>query len=39
MSVMKMAMGNLEQLGDAIKKLISTVDVSAVQYAAQPHFG
>jgi len=36
MSVMKMAMGNVEQQGEAIKELISTVDVSAVHYSAQP---
>ncbi len=39
MSVMKMAMGNAEQQGEAIQKLISTADVAAVQHAAQPHLG
>jgi hypothetical protein len=39
MSVMKMAMGNVEQQGEAIKELISTVDVSAVQHTAQQHLG
>lgn len=39
MSVMKMAMGNAEQQGEAIQKLMSTTDVTAIQQAAQPHLG
>jgi len=39
MSVMKMAMGNAEQQGDALQKLMSTTDASAIQRAAQPHLG
>lgn len=39
LAVMKMAMGNAEQQGDAIQKLISTNNVSAIQHAAQPHLG
>jgi hypothetical protein len=39
MSVMKMAMGNADQQGEAIQKLISTADIVAVQHAAQPHLG
>ncbi|MGG3688147.1 putative motility protein [Caldifermentibacillus hisashii] len=39
MSVMKLAMGITEQQGEAIQKLISTTDVTAIQHAAQPHLG
>lgn len=39
MSVMKMAIGIAEQQGEAIQKLISTTDVTAIQHAAQPHLG
>ncbi|MBO0961040.1 YjfB family protein [Neobacillus sp. MM2021_6] len=39
MSVMKMAMGNAEQKGEAIKKLLSTNDVTAILHAAQPQLG
>lgn len=39
MSVMKMAMGIAEQQGEAIQKLISTTDVTAIQHAAQPNLG
>lgn len=39
MSVMKMAMGDAKQQGDAIQKLLSTADPSAIQRAAQPHLG
>lgn len=39
MSVMKMAMGNAEQQGEAIQKLMSTTDVATIQHAAQPHLG
>lgn len=39
MSVMDMAMGNAQQQGEAIQKLISTNDVAAIQHAAQPHLG
>jgi len=39
MSVMKMAIGITEQQGEAIQKLISTTDVTAIQHAAQPHLG
>jgi len=40
MSVMKMALGNADQQGEAIQKLISTANVAAaVQHAAQPHLG
>ena len=38
-SVMKMAMGNEEKQGDAVQKLMSTIDVSAAHNAAQPHLG
>jgi hypothetical protein len=37
MSVMKMAMGNAEQQGEALQKLMSTADATAIQHAAQPH--
>lgn len=39
MSVMKMAMGNAEQQGEAIQKLMSPNDVAAIQHGAQPHLG
>ncbi|MCA1040470.1 YjfB family protein [Bacillus infantis] len=39
MSVMKMSMGSAEQQGDAIQKLKSTTDASAIQLAAHPHLG
>ncbi|WP_413300385.1 YjfB family protein [Bacillus sp. 1P10SD] len=39
MSVMKMALGNVEQQGEAIQKLLSTNDVAEIQHAAQPHLG
>lgn len=39
MSVMKMAMGDAKQQGDALQKLMSTTDSSAIQRAAQPHLG
>ncbi len=35
--VMKKAMGNVEQQGEALQKLISTVQ--AIQYASQPYLG
>lgn len=38
-SVMKMAMGNAEQQGEAIQKLLGTTDASVIQHAAQPHLG
>lgn len=38
-SFMKMAMGNAEQQGEAIQKLMSTADEAAVQHAAQLHLG
>jgi hypothetical protein len=36
---MKKAMGNAEQQGEALQKLMSSVDVKAVKQAAQPHLG
>ncbi|MFD2679318.1 YjfB family protein [Bacillus seohaeanensis] len=39
MSVMKMAMGNAEQQGEALQKLMGTADATAIQHAAQPHLG
>ena len=39
MSVMKQAMGNAEQQGEAVQKLMSTTDATAIQHAAQPHLG
>ncbi|NEU30233.1 putative motility protein [bacterium LRH843] len=39
MSVMKKAMGNAEQQGDALQKLMSTADAKAIQHAAEPHLG
>ncbi|MCL7746703.1 YjfB family protein [Halalkalibacter alkaliphilus] len=39
LSVMKKAMGNAEQQGEALQKLMSSGDVQAIQQAAQPHLG
>ncbi|THE12350.1 putative motility protein [Bacillus timonensis] len=39
MSVMKMAMGDAKQDGDALQKLLNTADPSAIQRATQPHIG
>ncbi|WP_428909624.1 YjfB family protein [Niallia sp. Krafla_26] len=39
MSVMKMAIGNVEQQEESIQKLMSTNDVAAIHHAAQPHLG
>ncbi|MEH6962244.1 YjfB family protein [Priestia megaterium] len=39
LSVMKMAMGNAEQQGEAVKELISSPNVKALQQAAQQHLG
>ncbi len=39
LSVMKMAMGNAKQQGEAVKELISTSNVKALQQAAQAHLG
>ncbi|MEI2342019.1 putative motility protein [Priestia megaterium] len=39
LSVMEMAMGNAKQQGEAVKELISSSNVKALQQAAQPHLG
>ncbi|MGG0510580.1 YjfB family protein [Priestia megaterium] len=39
LSVMKIAMGNAKQQGEAVKELITTSNVKALQQAAQPHLG
>ncbi|MEH7440678.1 YjfB family protein [Neobacillus drentensis] len=39
LSVIKMAIGNAEQQGEAIQKLMSTNNVAAIQHTAQPHLG
>lgn len=39
MSVMKMAMGNVEQQGAAIQELMSTTNAATIQQATQPHLG
>ncbi|MBK0007143.1 YjfB family protein [Bacillus sp. S35] len=39
LSVMKMAIGNAEQQGEAVKELISSSNVKALQQAAQSHLG
>ncbi len=39
MLVMKKAMGNAEQQGEALQQLLSTTNVQAIQHAAQPHLG
>jgi hypothetical protein len=37
LSVMKMAMGDVKQQGEAIQKLMGTADATAIQQATQPH--
>ncbi|OLO38102.1 hypothetical protein BTR23_11950 [Alkalihalophilus pseudofirmus] len=39
MSIMKKAVGNVEQQGEALQKLMTTADPKAIQHAAQPHLG
>ncbi|ERN52140.1 YjfB family protein [Alkalihalophilus marmarensis] len=39
MAVMKKAMGNAEQQGEALQKLMSSADARAIQQATQPHLG
>ncbi|MED1603086.1 YjfB family protein [Alkalihalophilus marmarensis] len=39
MAVMKKAMGNAEQQGEAQQKLMHSADAKAIQQAAQPHLG
>ena len=39
LSLMKQSLGNAEQQGDALQKLMSTADVKAIQQAAEPHLG
>lgn len=38
-SVMKMAMGNAQQQGEALQQLMSTTDATVLQHTAQPHLG
>ena len=38
-SVMKMAMGNATQQGEALQQLMGTSNPTAIQHAAQPHLG
>ncbi|MCM3714651.1 YjfB family protein [Halalkalibacter oceani] len=39
MAVMKKALGNAEQQGEALQKLMGSADAAAIQHAAQPHLG
>ncbi|MFC2947677.1 YjfB family protein [Virgibacillus sediminis] len=39
MSVMKMAMGDAKQQGEAVQQLMSTANPIATQHVAQPHLG
>ncbi|WP_100374038.1 YjfB family protein [Bacillus sp. FJAT-45037] len=39
MAIMKKAMGTAEQQGDALQKIMSSADLSAIQHATQPHLG
>lgn len=39
MSVMKMAMGNAEQQGEGVQKLMSTTDPAVIQHVVEPHLG
>lgn len=39
LSVMKIAMGNAKHQGEAVKELINSSNVKALQQAAQPHLG
>ena len=38
-SVMKMAMGEAKQQGEAVQRLMGTAIATAIQHAAQPHLG
>ncbi|CJG24909.1 Uncharacterised protein [Streptococcus pneumoniae] len=39
LSVMKIAMGNAKQQGEAVQELISSSNLKALQQASQPHLG
>ncbi|WP_100405452.1 YjfB family protein [Bacillus solitudinis] len=39
MSVMRKAMGNAEQQGEALQTLMGTADAAAIQQAQHPHLG
>lgn len=39
LSVMKMAMGNAEQKGEAIQKLLDSSEIAKIQHDAEPHLG
>ena len=39
MSVMKIAMGNAEQQGEALQKMLGAPNAAATQHAAEPHLG
>jgi len=39
LSVMKMAMGDVKQQGEALHTLMGTTNATAIQHAAQPHLG
>ncbi|WP_226700999.1 YjfB family protein [Priestia aryabhattai] len=39
LSVMKIAMGKAKEQGEAVKELINSSNVKALQQAAQPHLG
>ncbi|GAF65675.1 YjfB family protein [Alkalihalobacillus trypoxylicola] len=39
LSLMKKTLGEVEQQGEAIKKLMSTADVRMIQSIAEPHLG
>lgn len=39
LSVMKIAMGNAKQQGEAVKELINSSNIKVFQQAAQPHLG
>ncbi|PLR73718.1 YjfB family protein [Bacillus sp. UMB0728] len=39
LSVMKMAIGDVKQQGEALQQLMSPSNTAALQHAAQPHLG
>jgi hypothetical protein len=38
-AIMKKSIGNAEQQGNALQKLLRTADAKAIQHAAEPHRG
>ena len=39
LSIMKMAMGDVKQQGEALQQLMGPTNAAEIQHAAQPHLG